>query len=146
MSKLRFILTPDKTRINMIKLVMKFFWWLLVRGWIPDWILRWKIRNGLKEMLEKMDREAMDYEARVRLEAEFVKELRESPIAIHQEEANEQHYEVPADFYRVCLGPHLKYSSCYYKVRLIRHRNALQQLSLAKKLINLTSRISLQII
>ena len=146
MSKLRFILTPDKTCINMLKLVVKFFWWLLVRGWIPDWILRWKIRNGLKEMLEKMDREAMDYEARVRLEAEFVKELRESPIAIHQEEANEQHYEVPADFYRVCLGPHLKYSSCYYKVRLIRHRNALQQLSLAKKLINLTSRISLQII
>ena len=108
--------------IIMLKLVMKLFWWLLVRGWIPDWILRWKIRNGLKEMLEKMDREATDYEARVRMEAEFVKELRESPIAIHQEEANEQHYEVPADFYRVCLGPHLKYSSCYYKVRLTRDR------------------------
>ena len=130
----------------MLKLLMKLFWWLLVRGWIPDWILRWKIRNGLKEMLEKMDSEAMDYEARVRTEADFVKELRESPIAIHQEEANEQHYEVPADFYRVCLGPHLKYSSCYYKVRSIRDRNAFQQLSLAKKLINLTSRIRLQVV
>ena len=103
----------------MFKLVMKMFWWLLVRGWVPDWILRWKIRNSLKEMLEKMDMEATDYEARVRMEADFVKELRSSPIAIHQEEANEQHYEVPADFYRVCLGPHLKYSSCYYEVRLI---------------------------
>ena len=44
-------------------------------------------------MLEKMDVEEADYEARVRLEAEFVQELRRSPIAIHQEEANEQHYE-----------------------------------------------------
>ena len=41
---------------------------------------------------------------------------RESPIAIHQEEANEQHYEVPAEFYKLCLGPLLKYSSCYFKV------------------------------
>ena len=41
---------------------------------------------------------------------------RQSPIAIHQQEANEQHYEVPADFYKLCLGPKLKYSSCYFKV------------------------------
>ena len=108
----------------MFKLVMKLFWWLLVRGWVPDWILRWKIRNSLKEMLEKMDMEATDYEARVRMEADFAKELRSSPIAIHQEEANEQHYEVPADFYRVCLGPHLKYSSFYFGVRLISDRMA----------------------
>ncbi len=31
---------------------------------------------------------------RVKLEADFVKELRASPIAVHQAEANQQHYEV----------------------------------------------------
>jgi len=94
---------------------MKAFWWLLVRGWIPDWVLRWKIRNGLEQMLSKMDEEEKDYEQRVKIESDFVKELRQSPIAIHQQEANEQHYEVPADFYKLCLGPKLKYSSCYFK-------------------------------
>ncbi|NIN40236.1 MAG: methyltransferase domain-containing protein, partial [Gammaproteobacteria bacterium] len=29
--------------------------------------------------------------------------------------ANEQHYEVPAEFFRAVLGKHLKYSSCYWE-------------------------------
>ena len=29
--------------------------------------------------------------------------------------ANEQHYEVPAEFYKLCLSPRLKYSSCFYE-------------------------------
>ncbi|MDG2310333.1 MAG: class I SAM-dependent methyltransferase, partial [Planctomycetota bacterium] len=37
-----------------------------------------------------------------------------SPIAIGTSAANEQHYEVPAEFYALCLGEHLKYSSCYW--------------------------------
>lgn len=40
---------------------------------------------------------------------------RNSPIAIHQKEANEQHYEVPAEFFKLSLGPKLKYSSCYFE-------------------------------
>jgi cyclopropane-fatty-acyl-phospholipid synthase len=40
--------------------------------------------------------------------------LRESPIAIETEAANEQHYEVPSAFYEYALGKHLKYSSCYW--------------------------------
>jgi len=86
-----------------------------VRGWVPDWLLRWKIRAGLQQMLDTMDAEEKDCGKRVAIEADFVRELRESPIAIHQEEANEQHYEVPAEFYKLCLGPLLKYSSCYFK-------------------------------
>ena len=92
---------------------MKIFWWLLARGWIPDSLLRWKIRSGLDEMLATMDREERDYEERVRLEADFVREISEMPIAVHQQEANDQHYEIPAEFYQICLGPRLKYSSCY---------------------------------
>jgi cyclopropane-fatty-acyl-phospholipid synthase len=40
--------------------------------------------------------------------------MRAAPIALHVREANEQHYEVPSEFYRLCLGPHLKYSSALW--------------------------------
>ncbi len=36
------------------------------------------------------------------------------PIAEHADAANTQHYEVPADFFALCLGPRRKYSCCYY--------------------------------
>ena len=36
------------------------------------------------------------------------------PIAIATDEANEQHYEVPAKFYDLCLGPRKKYSSGWW--------------------------------
>ena len=41
----------------------------------------------------------------------IVKELHDMPIAIETTKANEQHYEVPAKFYTLCLGPNKKYSS-----------------------------------
>ena len=36
------------------------------------------------------------------------------PIAIHQSDANEQHYEVPSDFYLKFMGPYMKYSCGYW--------------------------------
>lgn len=36
------------------------------------------------------------------------------PIAVHTDKANEQHYEIPAEFYAHILGPHRKYSSCLF--------------------------------
>ena len=36
------------------------------------------------------------------------------PIAVHADAANAQHYEVPAAFFGLVLGPHRKYSSCLY--------------------------------
>eukprot|EP00271_Cylindrocystis_brebissonii_P014116 TRINITY_DN3526_c0_g1_i1.p1 TRINITY_DN3526_c0_g1~~TRINITY_DN3526_c0_g1_i1.p1 ORF type:complete len:356 (+),score=60.56 TRINITY_DN3526_c0_g1_i1:130-1197(+) len=44
----------------------------------------------------------------------FAEELRGLPIAINMKDANEQHYEVPTEFYHLCLGKHLKYSACYF--------------------------------
>ncbi len=41
-------------------------------------------------------------------------ELKGMPIAIQMEAANEQHYEVPTSYFLLCLGKHLKYSSCLY--------------------------------
>ena len=37
------------------------------------------------------------------------------PIAIHQTDANKQHYELPNEFWRVILGPKLKYSCCIFE-------------------------------
>ena len=44
----------------------------------------------------------------------FAREMAARPIAIATAEANAQHYEVPSDFFRLVLGPHRKYSCCYY--------------------------------
>ena len=35
-------------------------------------------------------------------------------LAINMDKANEQHYEVPEEFYHLVLGPFLKYSSGYW--------------------------------
>lgn len=45
---------------------------------------------------------------------DFIKDLYSRPIAIEQAKANEQHYEVPTEFLQMCLGPRMKYSSCYF--------------------------------
>jgi cyclopropane-fatty-acyl-phospholipid synthase len=47
-------------------------------------------------------------------EARFAEEMAARPIAELPQEANRQHYEVPAAFFHACLGPRLKYSSCLY--------------------------------
>lgn len=47
-------------------------------------------------------------------ELAFAREMIDRPIAINTQEANAQHYEVPADFFGLVLGPHRKYSCCYY--------------------------------
>ncbi|HBL66081.1 MAG TPA: SAM-dependent methyltransferase, partial [Achromobacter sp.] len=44
----------------------------------------------------------------------LIDELRASPVAIHTDDANAQHYELPAEFFTLCLGRQLKYSGCYY--------------------------------
>ena len=45
----------------------------------------------------------------------FIEDLNNRPIAIDQDKANEQHYEVPTEFIKLCLGPRMKYSSCMYE-------------------------------
>lgn len=44
----------------------------------------------------------------------FIDDLRRRPVAEHTDKANEQHYEVPARYYELCLGPWRKYSSGYW--------------------------------
>lgn len=85
---------------------------LAEQGWIPDPLVRRGIRSLLEERLrnEKMRGcEGLNEDQR-----RFVAELIQSPIALHSSEANEQHYEVPARYFDLVLGPHRKYSSCLW--------------------------------
>lgn len=45
---------------------------------------------------------------------QYVKALRNRPIAIETAVANTQHYEVVTGVLQACLGPRMKYSSCLY--------------------------------
>ncbi len=48
-------------------------------------------------------------------DAAFALQMAARAIAEHTEAANTQHYEVPAAFFALVLGPNRKYSSCFYK-------------------------------
>jgi len=48
------------------------------------------------------------------VEREFARAMADYPIATHTDDAKAQHYEVPADFFALMLGPQRKYSCCYY--------------------------------
>lgn len=85
---------------------------LIDRGVLPDAAIRFGIRKLLAERLR--DEDAGDVEAQREKLRAFVASLKASPIAVHQDEANRQHYEVPTEFYRLALGPRLKYSGALY--------------------------------
>ena len=81
-------------------------------GLVPDSV----IRAGIRRLLENKRREiaADDVEAAADTLNDFVAMMNASPIALVPDLANEQHYEVPADFFTEVMGDHLKYSCCYW--------------------------------
>jgi len=84
----------------------------LAKGRLPDPLIRYGIRRRLAQTLREKVKPTME-EQRAAVMA-HVAELRESPIAINTEEANEQHYEVPTAFYQYSLGKRFKYSSAWF--------------------------------
>ncbi len=44
----------------------------------------------------------------------FARAMRDYPIAEFTANANAQHYEIPAEFFALALGPRRKYSSCFF--------------------------------
>jgi cyclopropane-fatty-acyl-phospholipid synthase len=85
---------------------------LLEKNVIPDFLLRIGIRNLLKQRLIE---EKANTEMQQTYLMYLIDELKKSPIAVDTDAANEQHYEVPTQFYQYCLGKHLKYSCGYWK-------------------------------
>ena len=87
---------------------------LAERGWVPDVLLRAGIRRLCAQRLQ--EERAGGVEAQSLRQRERLELLRHSPLAIETEAANRQHYELPPAFFQHCLGPRLKYSSCYYPI------------------------------
>ncbi len=82
------------------------------RGRVPDALIRVGIRRLLKDRLRTLG-DCSPEAGRIRT-ARFVESMRTWPIADLPAKANEQHYEVPAEFFRWVLGPHRKYSSGWW--------------------------------
>jgi len=82
------------------------------RGWIPDVLIRRGIRRLCAERLRQ--ELAGGVEGQAARFQERIAQLNSSPVAIHTDAANAQHYELPPEFFRQCLGKRLKYSCAYY--------------------------------
>ncbi len=81
----------------------------LEKDLLPDWLIRIGIRRLLRQRLREITTPSPAEQV-----AQFAATLSALPIAINTAESKDQHYEVPTEFYQQCLGPRLKYSSCYY--------------------------------
>lgn len=86
---------------------------LLERDLLPDWLIRIGIRRLVAQRLR--DEGEGDAEQQCARLLEFVRQLKTSPLAIAADAANRQHYEVPARFFELALGKHLKYSSALWE-------------------------------
>ncbi len=81
-------------------------------GLLPDSALRLGIRRMCAQRLrDELAGSADEIWERQRSRLD---QLRGSAIAIETDAANRQHYELPPEFFQLCLGKHLKYSSCYW--------------------------------
>jgi len=82
------------------------------QGLVPDSV----VRAGIRRLCERRLREisAGNCEDASRLTEDFVRSMGASDIAPLPHLANEQHYEVPAEFFALALGPHRKYSSAWW--------------------------------
>lgn len=78
-----------------------------------DDVLREGVRANLEAWSRKLDCGG-DIEKQNHFKKLFIKRLKRSPVAIETDKANEQHYEVPTEFFKTVLGKRLKYSSCYW--------------------------------
>jgi cyclopropane-fatty-acyl-phospholipid synthase len=85
---------------------------LLKRNILPDRLVRFGIRRLLGQRL-RAEKKGSPEEQQRHL-AELITMLEKSPIAVNTGEANDQHYELPTDFFRHVIGPNMKYSACYW--------------------------------
>jgi cyclopropane-fatty-acyl-phospholipid synthase len=82
------------------------------REWLADPVLRTVIRRRVAARLRRAHRgPPTEWAAR---RAELLATRAAGPVTRHADAANDQHYEVPTEFYELLLGPRLKYSSGYW--------------------------------
>ncbi len=81
---------------------------LVEKGWVPDFLVRAGVRKQCAHRSEEIGKGNL--EELMAKKIRFVDQLKTMPIAVQQQDANEQHYEVPSELFFLMLGPRLKYS------------------------------------
>ena len=82
------------------------------KGLVPDSVIRAGIRRLCRQRLRDIG--AHDPEGSAERLENFVAAMDAAPVAPVPELANEQHYELPPAFFDRVLGPHRKYSCCFW--------------------------------
>jgi cyclopropane-fatty-acyl-phospholipid synthase len=82
------------------------------QGLVPDSIIRSAIRRLVRRRLDELRPD--DAARAAETTAHFAEAMKHAPIAPLPEKANEQHYELPPEFFAQALGPHRKYSCCHW--------------------------------
>ena len=88
---------------------------LAENGSLPDFMIEYGIKRLCNERL--VWAKNLGTEALQQHHQEWVEKLKNSPIALVPEKANEQHYEVPPSFFELSLGKHLKYSCGFWDAK-----------------------------
>lgn len=83
--------------------------WLAEHLPLPDSVLHHAIARKVARMHKLLRAAPTNATAR------FATTMASDPIARHTAVANDQHYELPADFFGLILGPHRKYSCGFYQ-------------------------------
>ena len=83
---------------------------LIEKGLVPDFLIRMGIKYLCRKRLNQEYEGDIDF-----IQSKRVQELSQGDIAINTLDANQQHYEVPTDFYHSVLGRWKKYSSGYWE-------------------------------
>ena len=81
-------------------------------GAAPDSAVRFGIRRLVRQRLAELRADDCEHAAAA-LES-FVTAMGNSPVAPVPHLANTQHYELPEELFALALGPHRKYSCCYW--------------------------------
>ena len=84
-------------------------------GVLPDHAIRAAIRALSKKRLIQEGR--YDPEQGAQRYMDVLNMLKRSEIAVETDKANEQHYELPTEFFQAVLGKRLKYSACYFPTK-----------------------------
>lgn len=84
---------------------------LAERGLLPDFLIRYGARQLLEGRLKREWKKISDPSAPLQ---SVLANFTQGPLAVHTQAANDQHYEVPPEFFQLVLGDHLKYSACWY--------------------------------
>ena len=80
---------------------------LAERRLLPDTLIRWGIRNQLKQHSLYLANNPISDQS-------WIDELSKGPIAECTDTSKQHHYEVPTEYFKRVLGSHLKYSSCFW--------------------------------